>query len=223
MTKTRTGENGNTRDTAPKAYANEDNVDRCIVELYMEYVRHRPLDTLEPDSPFYLAVNTRMTDNPRSWYKRAPLGIHSLGSTMKDMAVEAGLEGNFTNHSVRKTLCTNLLQAGVAPTLIQQISGHKNVASISSYASASKAQVKKMNEILNNPVENVPKYGEMSSVKTDPAATEILEKKAQTNVPQDVKKCQDDAKAAMGGLMQHSVLNNCTMNFTFNVQKSDEK
>lgn len=70
---------------------------------------------------------------------------------MKSMAKEAGFVGKFTNHSLRKTMCNTLLQAGVAPTLIQQMSGHKNVASISNYASASKKQQREMDDIVANP------------------------------------------------------------------------
>ena len=70
---------------------------------------------------------------------------------MRQMAIGAELTGKYTNHSVRKTLCTNLLQAGVPPTLIQQISGHKDVKSLMNYASASREQTAQMSEILSNP------------------------------------------------------------------------
>ena len=55
-----------------------------------------------------------------------------------------------TLHSVRKTMCTNLLHACVAPTNIIQLSGHKNVASLSNYATASRNQQQAMCDILMN-------------------------------------------------------------------------
>jgi site-specific recombinase XerD len=67
---------------------------------------------------------------------------------MKKMCLKAGITGRKTNHSIRKSTCTQLLHARVAPNLIQQITGNKNVQSISNYATASKAQVKGMNYIL---------------------------------------------------------------------------
>lgn len=216
-TKTRTGESSNVRTHAPKAYANNDQPERCPVYLYNEYCKHRPLEMFDDDSPFYLAVNNTMKDpeNPRSWYKRAALGANSLGNFMKSMASKAGIVGNFTNHSVRKTLCTNLLQAGVSPTLIQQVSGHKNVASISQYAAASKAQVKKMNEILNNPSENVPKLGDIAHVKSESKAARptAIAADMQPNAKND--QAAERAKAAVAGMMHDNVLNNCTMNFSF--------
>ena len=220
-TKTRTGENDNVRTHAPKAYANEDQPDRCPVYLYNEYAKHRPIEMCDDECPFYLAVNNMLKDplNPRGWYKKAPLGANTMANFMKGMATEAGLSGKFTNHSVRKTLCTNLLQAGVAPTLIQQVSGHKSVSSISSYASASKAQVKKMNEILNNPAENVPKYGDMAYIKSDERVKPAVVDQKMENPTKPPIAAQEAAQAAMSGMLHGSVLNHCTMNFSFNVPK----
>ena len=70
---------------------------------------------------------------------------------MKRMAAATALPGKKTNHSVRKTMCTNLLHAGVALTNIIQLSGHKNVASLSNYATASRSQQQAMCDILKNP------------------------------------------------------------------------
>ena len=114
-------------------------------------------------STFYLAINHRRSNpNDRStWFKKVPLGKNSLGNMMRKIAKEAGIEGKFCNHTVWRTSITNLLQAGIAPTLIKNISGHKNIDSISHYASASRAQIKRMNEILLNPLQNVPQYGQI--------------------------------------------------------------
>jgi len=53
------------------------------------------------------------------------------------MAEKGKLQGRKTNHSARKTTCTKLLHSGIAPTTIQQLSGHKNVPSVNNYANAS--------------------------------------------------------------------------------------
>lgn len=67
---------------------------------------------------------------------------------MAKMAASAGLVGHFTNHSIRKTMCTQLLHAGVPPPTIAQLSGHKNVQSLNQYAVASKDQQQSMCQIL---------------------------------------------------------------------------
>ena len=107
---------------------------------------------MRDDAPFYLAINHRAKNlDTQKWYKAAPLGKNKLGKLLKDIATEGNLKGKFTNHSVRKTGITNLLHAGVPPTLITQVSGHKNVESIKNYAYASAKQQKAMANILANP------------------------------------------------------------------------
>ena len=45
-------------------------------------------------------------------------------------------------------MCTQLIQAGVEPVLIAQLSGHKNIASLSTYVTASLEQQEGMSNIL---------------------------------------------------------------------------
>ena len=61
------------------------------------------------------------------------------------MAQVAKLVCHFTNHSVRKTMCTQLLHAGVTPNTIAN-----NMASVNNYAIASKDMQKDMCKILCN-------------------------------------------------------------------------
>ena len=78
-------------------------------------------------SPLYLAV----AKSPKTevWYKRQPLGIHSLGQFMKTMADAVNLTGKHTNHSARRTMITALRHENVNPLDISQLSGHKNLKS----------------------------------------------------------------------------------------------
>ena len=69
---------------------------------------------------------------------------------MKNMASKAEIPGRKTNHSARKTTSTKLLNAGVAPTTIQQQTGHKNVQSVNNYAIASNEMQHQMSDILSN-------------------------------------------------------------------------
>ena len=153
ITKTRTGENSDARTRPPRAYANTDKPERCPVELLRIYESHRPVSALNEYAPFFLSVNNMAKDlsKPRSWYKTSAIGQNAIGGFMRKMAKGAGIVGNYTNHTMRKTMVTNLLQAGVPPTLIQEISGHKDVKSLSNYGSASREQIAQMNQILHNP------------------------------------------------------------------------
>jgi hypothetical protein len=143
-TKTRTGNSSHLRSFKPKMYPTED-PRRCPIEAYKKYSSNRPECMLHDDSPYYLAINYR----PLSiWYKAQAMGKERLQKVMSRMATNAGLDGHFTNHSVRRTMCSQLLHAGVAPTTIIQLTGHKNVQSLNHYATASKEQQKEMGRIL---------------------------------------------------------------------------
>ena len=149
-TKTRTGESSDTRSFRPKQFAHPDNPDDCPVEAYKAYRKHRPIKMDYPESPFYLAIHHQRKPGSETWYKGQPLGENSLRAIMKDMASKAELPGKKTNHSARKTTCTKLLHAGVAPTTIQQLTGHKSVESVNNYATASNEMQHHMSDILSN-------------------------------------------------------------------------
>ena len=56
-----------------------------------------------------------------------------LQTMVKDMMEEAGIPGNFTNHSLRATGTTTLFDAGVPKVLIQKRSGHKSSKALMLY------------------------------------------------------------------------------------------
>ena len=104
------------------------------------------------DSPFFLGINRNGKSS--QWYRSQPMGHDTLGSIMMRMCVAAGLLGKHTNHSVKKKMMTNLVQANIDSYLICQLSGHKNANSVNRYAVASKFQQKEMCNVLQNPDES---------------------------------------------------------------------
>lgn len=56
---------------------------RCPVKFFKGYLVKRPAEMRNPDDLFYLAVKKPTTD---VWFKKQPLGLHSLGNFMKSMA-----------------------------------------------------------------------------------------------------------------------------------------
>ena len=146
-TKTRDGNSTHHRSFQPKMFPNTSRPERCPIKAYELYASKRPASMCNPDSPYYLGINHgRKTEG--LWYKSQPMGKDKLGCMMSHMAKKAGLVGKKTNHSVRRTMCSRLLHAGVPPTIIQQLSGHKNVQSINNYATASREQQHAMCNIL---------------------------------------------------------------------------
>ena len=76
--------------------------ERCLADFYMVY-----LDALGHRGAFYrrpLAVGIR--------YGEQVLGINKIKGLMKEITGKAGLVGNFTNHSGKRTSATQLYQAG---------------------------------------------------------------------------------------------------------------
>ena len=100
------------------------------------------------------------------------------------------------------------MHAGVPPTLIQQVTGHKNVASISNYAIASKSQQKAMQDILANQAPSTSNLLSQSSTMVPskvPAAT--------TTAPYESK--------AMG-IFTGAALSNCKMNINFSTENNQQ-
>jgi len=145
--KTRTGEVGfSTRPFAPKMWAT--NTNRCPVQFYKCYLSKRPVAATDPDSPFYLTVNhNRSAGDP--WYKNVPLGKTKLGGFMTTAAKAVGMHRKrLTNHSARKTQIQRLVDE-FAPSVVAQLSRHKNLKSLDSYMTASKKQQKAMSLTLS--------------------------------------------------------------------------
>lgn len=157
-TKTRTGVNvKKDAHESAIAYENTDDPNRCPVELYIKYESLRPDTARSPDSPFYLAYNTRrgIPKQGEMWFKNQPIGINTIGSLMKNMAAAANVSGDdkkISNHTARKTLVQKLCDHDIEPNKIVQVSGHRNLQSINSYATLSQKQHQNISQILNSTV-----------------------------------------------------------------------
>lgn len=144
--KTRDG-NGQQRAFSPVAEAS--NGERCPVRVYKEFTKHRPDEMIVPEAPFFLAINhQRRPENP-VWYRRAPLGKNEISKFLSKAAKNAHIEGNITNHSVRKTCISRLMDADIPANFVAQLSGHRNLKSLDSYKTASRVHQRKMSNVLS--------------------------------------------------------------------------
>ena len=153
------------RPYAPKIFPNPRNPERCPVELYKLFASHRPDNMCHPESPFYLGIRQNISSNV--WYRSQPMGTDTLGSIIKNMTKAAGLQGKFSNHSVRRTMCTDLLNSGVHPHFVAQLSGHKSTDSLLNYHVASLAQQKAMCSVLQNR-QNIPPQPSLDTSTPNP-------------------------------------------------------
>ena len=61
------------------------------------------------------------------------VGHNSLANTVKRIFEKAGIEGHFTNHSLRASAATRLFEAGIDEQLIMQRTGHSTTSGVRSY------------------------------------------------------------------------------------------
>ena len=211
LTKTRTGETSDTHDFIPKAYENIENPARCPVRLYKLFKEKRPAAMLTDEAPFYLAINNMATNfDKHAWYKVAPIGKNSLGSLLRHITIEGELKGRFTNHTARKTGITNLLHAGVAPSLITQFSGHKNVDSLKNYSSASTKQQREMANIVANPGRIIAPIAQNETYRIQ---CENVPRPISGDIPKENASVTNKSNASMiSGLFSGANMSGCTFN-----------
>ena len=116
--KTRHGDRQHQRAFKPTAQAT--NTQRCPVKLYKSFAAHRPVEMKQPDSPFFLAINRRRREDSDIWYTKGALGKNEIGKFLVKAAKLANLPGNISNHSVRKTCISRLMDANVPENYVAQ-------------------------------------------------------------------------------------------------------
>ena len=182
------------------------NNERCPVYYYKKFKSHRPEEMNNADSPFYLTINHRRRRGNSIWYMKAPLGKNEIGKLMKTAAQAAGLQGNITNHSVRKTCISRLMDAEVPVNYVAQLSGHRNLKSLDSYKAASVEHQQKMSLILRRSGEHCTQSSTVSS---------LHESSTFPVNPKDVNKPGVFSGACIGKI------EGCS--FTFNIHREKEE
>lgn len=61
------------------------------------------------------------------------MGYNTLGGTVKKLCKDAGIEGNYTNHSLRATTATRGLAKGIPDKFIMERTGHRDIRSLQKY------------------------------------------------------------------------------------------
>ena len=135
QTKTRTGENPrDVRQIKPKMFSVQGSK-RDPVTVYKFYAEKRLSEMNNNNAPFYLVVNNCRKDSSKPWLKKSAVGINKLNLLMKKkMAEKAGLGSNVKNHSGRKTMIQTLTNNDIPATDIIQLSGYKNLQSVTNYS-----------------------------------------------------------------------------------------
>ena len=112
-----------------------------------------------------MAINHRRKAQSQIWYNKAPLSKNEIGKFMAEAAKRTGLPGNVTNHSVRKTCVSRLMDAEVSVNYVAQLSGHKDLKSLDSYKVASVDHQRHMSLVLSRST-NEASHGPSSTPPT---------------------------------------------------------
>ncbi|XP_022793730.1 uncharacterized protein LOC111332623 [Stylophora pistillata] len=126
------------------AYKNLTNVERYPAELYKKYLSHVPNKV--SDNAFYLRALTK--PNGEIWYYKKAAGRETLGMVVKEIMKKAQFDGQYTNHSLRRSCATRLYDGGVSEQLIQETTGHPSSDGVRAYKCTSSALKREASKIL---------------------------------------------------------------------------
>ena len=136
-----------------------ENWQRCPVRIVEKYMNLLPLEGKKAN--FYLQSLKKI--KPNCWYSIVPVGINSLRKVVASLLKDAGLDGFFTNHSLRRTCATCLFQAGKDVKIIKEITGHVSDA-VQKYQCTSDEQRMSVSDVIQKGIGNVPKLSEASEM-----------------------------------------------------------
>ena len=111
---------------------------RCPVRILYKYFCRMPIN--RKCSALYLRPIPTYTGGDR-WFYDAPVGVNKLQSIVKTVCRNAGLEGKYTNHSLRSTAATRMYHNACDEQMIQEVTGHRSLA-VRQYKRTSNAQKK---------------------------------------------------------------------------------
>lgn len=121
--------------------------ERCIADYFDLY-----LDSLGRQGTFYRRPLPATSDVPIRYGNQA-VGINKLKSFMRVICTEGGLQGNYSNHSGKRTCATQLYLSGVEEQQIMNRTGHRSQAGVRKYKRSSAEMEANVSKILDPPNE----------------------------------------------------------------------
>lgn len=121
------------------------NPERCPVTILEFYMSKLP--TLRKCDALYLRPLSKVAYYSDVWFRDAPMGVNSLQSVVKNLCKESGLEGHYSNHSLRATAATRMYHGGNEEQVIQEHTGHRSLC-VRSYKKTGNSQKRKACESI---------------------------------------------------------------------------
>ena len=126
-------------------HPNVENSKRCYVRLLDKYLGLCPPLYKKPN----LYLQSRSVLSPACWYQNQVVGEGSIGKIISKMMSEAGYEGFYSGHSLRRSGTSRLFRAGVQRKLVKECTGHLSDA-VDKYQITSDEQREMMSKILHS-------------------------------------------------------------------------
>ena len=208
----------NERKFNPKMWATNQK-ERCPVMLFEEYITHLPSATCLADSPLWLAINYNPSNG--NFLKSQKMGIRKINGFMKAIVGKlSDANGEkYTNHSNRKTLITTLLGNNIERSDIGQLSGHRKVQSLDSYAFAPQETQRRMSSILRKRICSEIVQSENPHSSQEPASSSNSSNATRANptVVCNATTAQNSLNASglASGLFYGEKFENATINVNF--------
>ena len=99
----------------------------CPVGLYKKYVHLLPR-TMKYFELYLQANSQKQVLQTGLWYRDRAIEINTISHMVKDLFLSAGIDGYFTNHSLRHTAVTLLHNKEVPEQTIAEVNGHRSLA-----------------------------------------------------------------------------------------------
>ena len=216
-------------------YARPELGERCHVYLLRLYLSKLPESAFQRDI-FYMKPRGSIPHSPADpWYTNVPLGHNSLGTFLKRILSEAGVDTtNKSNHSLRATAISRMYQRNVPEKLIMERSGHLSRDGVMSYERTTAAQQKALCATLSgssssnsiNPnvalaamKQEGPPESTSSTYQPNPVKQEggpehacVKREELDARAPGDTKQADDLLKK-----LQFNHMTGCTFNISLNI------
>ncbi|KAE8593033.1 hypothetical protein XENTR_v10018953 [Xenopus tropicalis] len=169
--RTRTAEHPqNVKVVKPRMYGTPETPERDPITAYIKFKNNRPPSMLAPDSPFYLAPNTKYNPGYSLWYRAMKIGIHKMRLMMTSMKIKASLPESrrIKNNLIRKTIMQNLTFHHLSLTEAEQSSGHMDIDCISNYSLVSDQIQQTLLYTIQKDSENQPEIATSSGSAAAP-------------------------------------------------------
>lgn len=159
-----------------RAFQNRQQPDRCPVHIFNTYIKKLPSERAK--EAFYFQPLACYKDKP-VWFSKQPVGKNKLEVVVKTVMGKAGIDGFYTNHSLRATTATRLFNANIPEQLIREQTGHRSNA-LWSYSRPSEPQKRKVSEILQLNEDSCTSIGPTVSKQATNSSSPTAAKQATT-------------------------------------------